>query len=145
MFIITWASSMPQNVVQREIGSMFCETKHFLKFYGLQFSDVWQVLSWQYCQNHDVASDLCKHENDWHPSHFNSVFGKYTSSTNGNFWVNKGNPVIVNWRENCRNCSPCSLSFSPFHYVMAKIVTTMQLAWHAESCTLYGGSYGHKS
>lgn len=61
------------------------------------------------------------------------------------FWVNKGNPVIVNWRENCRNCSACSLLFSPFHYVMAKIVTTMQLAWRAESCTLYGGSYGHKS
>ena len=82
------------DVERRESGSMFCETKHFLKFerieqkawkhsaekyhdqtmkftpfspwvclhhtfalHNLIFSDVWRVLTWQYCQNQITASD----------------------------------------------------------------------------------------
>ena len=37
----------------------------------------------------------------------------------------------------------CALSSpSPFHYVMAKIVSAMQLAAHTKSSSLYGRSYG---
>ena len=40
----------------------------------------------------------------------------------------------------------CALpSSSLFHYVMAKIVPTEQLAVHAKSSILYGHPYGHRS
>ena len=40
----------------------------------------------------------------------------------------------------------CALpSPSPFHYLMAKIVSVVQLAAHAKSSTLYGRSYGRTS
>ena len=105
------------DVERRESGSMFCETKHFLKFERIEqkawkhsaekyhdqtmkftpfypwiclhhifaldnliFSDVWRVLTWQYCQNQITASDSMQTRTSLTQSHYISILGKAITS-----------------------------------------------------------------
>ena len=105
------------DVERRESGSMFCETKHFLKFERIEqkawkhsaekyhdqtmkftpfypwvclhhifaldnliFSDVWRVLTWQYCQNQITASDSMKTWTSLTQSHYISILGTAITS-----------------------------------------------------------------
>ena len=59
--------------------------------------------------------------------------------------------AVVFWRKlmgypsYASNCACVLPSFSPFYYVVARIVPAVQLAAHVKSSTLYGRPYGHKS
>ena len=59
--------------------------------------------------------------------------------------------AVVFWRKlmgypsYASNCACVLPSFSPFYYIVARIVPAVQLAAHVKSSTLYGRPYGHKS
>ena len=53
--------------------------------------------------------------------------------------------TLVGYPSYARNRACALPSPSPFHQMMAKIVTVVQLAAHAKSSTLYSRSYGVKS